>query len=82
MTINARTLAAAMGSLLLTTWATPRRSVIFYFEVAVAVNLRLAVNRLVCPGVRRSSGTRDQFFFLLEVSFRQLQLFVILYRPL
>jgi hypothetical protein len=28
----------------------------------------------VCPGVRRPSGTRDQFFFLLEISFRQLRL--------
>jgi hypothetical protein len=28
----------------------------------------------VCPGVRYPSGTRDQFFFLLEISFRQLWL--------
>jgi hypothetical protein len=26
----------------------------------------------VCLGIRRPSGTRDQFFFLLEISFRQL----------
>jgi hypothetical protein len=36
----------------------------------VEVNLRPPV----CPGVRRPSGTRDQFFFLLEISFRQLRL--------
>jgi hypothetical protein len=28
----------------------------------------------VCPGVRHPSGTRDQIFFLLEFSFRQLRL--------
>jgi hypothetical protein len=27
----------------------------------------------ICPGVRLPSGTRDQFFFLLETSFRQLR---------
>jgi hypothetical protein len=43
-------------------------------EVAVAVNLRPTVSRPVCPGVRRPSGTYDQFFFLLEISFRQLRL--------
>jgi hypothetical protein len=36
----------------------------------VEVNLRPTV----CPGVRRLSGTRDQFFFLLEISFGQLRL--------
>jgi hypothetical protein len=40
----------------------------------VEVNLRPTVSRPVCPGVRRPSGTCDQFFFLLEISFRQLQL--------
>jgi hypothetical protein len=43
-------------------------------EVEVEVNLRPIVSRPVCPGVRRPSGTRDQFFFLLEISFRQLRL--------
>jgi hypothetical protein len=38
------------------------------------VNLRPTVSRPVCPGVRRPSGTSDQFFFLLEISFRQLRL--------
>jgi hypothetical protein len=38
------------------------------------VNLRPTVSRPVCPGVRRPSGTNDQFFFLLEISFRQLRL--------
>jgi hypothetical protein len=41
--------------------------------VAVAVNLRLTVSRPVCPGVRRPSGTCDQFSFLHEISFRQLR---------
>jgi hypothetical protein len=31
------------------------------------------VSRPVCPVVRRPSGTRDQFFFLLQISFRQLR---------
>jgi hypothetical protein len=37
-----------------------------------SVNLRPTVSRPVCPGVRRPSGTRYQFFFLLEISFRQV----------
>jgi hypothetical protein len=41
--------------------------------IAVAVNLRPTVSRPVCPGVRRPSGTCDQFFFLFEISFRQLR---------
>jgi hypothetical protein len=40
----------------------------------VEVKLRLTVSQPVCPGIRRPSGTRDQFFFLLEISFRQLRL--------
>jgi hypothetical protein len=43
-------------------------------EVEVEVNLRPTVSRPMCPGVRRPSGTHDQFFFLLEISFRQLWL--------
>jgi hypothetical protein len=39
----------------------------------VEVTLRPTVSRPVCLGVRRPSGTRDQFFFLLEISFRQLR---------
>jgi hypothetical protein len=42
-------------------------------EVEVEVNLRPTVGRPVCPGVRRQSGTCDQLFFLLEISFRQLR---------
>jgi hypothetical protein len=42
-------------------------------EVEVEVNLRPTVSRPVCLGVRHPSGTRDQFFFLLEISFRQLR---------
>jgi hypothetical protein len=41
--------------------------------VKVEVNLRPTVSRPVCLGVRRPSGTYDQFFFLLEISFRQLR---------
>jgi hypothetical protein len=43
-------------------------------EIEVEVNLRPTVNRPVCPVVRRPSGTCDQFFFLFEISFRQLRL--------
>jgi hypothetical protein len=43
----------------------------------VEVNLRPTANRPVCLGVRRPSGTRDQFFFLLEIFFRHCE-FVIL----
>jgi hypothetical protein len=46
---------------------------LLWFAVSsVEVNLRLTVSRPVCLGVRRPVGTRDQFFFLLEISFRQL----------
>jgi hypothetical protein len=38
-----------------------------------AVNLQPTVSRPVCPGVRLPSGTCDQFYFLLEISFRQLR---------
>jgi hypothetical protein len=40
----------------------------------VEVHLRPTVRRPVCPAVRHPSGTRDQFFFLLEISFKQLRL--------
>jgi hypothetical protein len=42
-------------------------------EVEGEVNLRPTVNRPVCLGVRHPSGTRDQFVFLLQISFRQLR---------
>jgi hypothetical protein len=32
-------------------------------EAEAEVSLRPTVSRLACPGVRRPSGTRDQFFF-------------------
>jgi hypothetical protein len=38
----------------------------------VEVTLRPTVSRPVCLGVRRPSGTRDQFSFLLEIPFRYL----------
>jgi hypothetical protein len=44
-------------------------------EVEVEVNLRPTVSRSVRLGVRRLSGTCDQLFFLLEISFRQLRLY-------
>jgi hypothetical protein len=47
--------------------------IIFLLVVEVEVNLRPTVSRPVCLGVRHTSGTRDQFFFLLEISFRQLR---------
>jgi hypothetical protein len=40
----------------------------------VKVILRPTVSRPVCPGVRHPSGTRDQFFFLLEIFLRQLRI--------
>jgi hypothetical protein len=39
----------------------------------VEVNLRATVSGPVCLGVRNPSGTGDQFFFLLEIFFRQLR---------
>jgi hypothetical protein len=42
--------------------------------VEVEVNLRLTDSQPVCPGVRRPSGTCDQFFFRHEISFRHLRL--------
>jgi hypothetical protein len=41
-------------------------------QLKVKVTLRPTVSRPVRLGVRRPSGTRDQFFFLLEMLFRQL----------
>jgi hypothetical protein len=38
--------------------------------IKVEVTLRPTVSRPVCLGVRRPSGTRDQFYFLLEILFR------------
>jgi hypothetical protein len=40
------------------------------WDIKVEVNLRPTVSLLVCHDVRRPSGTRNQFFFLLEISFR------------
>jgi hypothetical protein len=42
-------------------------------EVEVEVNLRPTVSRPVSPGVKRPSGTCDQFLFLLEIPFRHLR---------
>jgi hypothetical protein len=44
---------------------------ISFFQVEV--KLRPTVSRLVPLGVRHPSGTRDQFFFLLKIFFRQLR---------
>jgi hypothetical protein len=42
-------------------------------EVEVEVTLRPTISRPVRLGVRRPSATRDQFYFLLEIFFRQLR---------
>jgi hypothetical protein len=44
-------------------------------EIEVEVNLLSTVSRPFCLRVRRPSGTRDQFFFLLEISFGQLRVY-------
>jgi hypothetical protein len=44
-----------------------------HIRVKVKVTLRPTVSRPVCLGVRRPSGTLDQFSFLLEMFFRQLR---------
>jgi hypothetical protein len=41
--------------------------------VEVEVTLRPTVSQPACPGVRRPSGTWDEFCFLLEISFRLLR---------
>jgi hypothetical protein len=43
-------------------------------QVEVEVKLRTAVSRSVRLGVWHPSGTRDQFFFRLENSFRELRI--------
>jgi hypothetical protein len=43
-----------------------------YVEVGVEIILRPTVSRSVRLGVRHPSGIRDQFFFLLDIFFRQL----------
>jgi hypothetical protein len=42
-------------------------------NVEVEVKLRPTVSRSVRLGVRHACGTRDKFFFLLEIFFRQLR---------
>jgi hypothetical protein len=42
-------------------------------HVEVEVTLRPRVSQPGSLGVRRPSGTRDQFYFLLEIFFRQLR---------
>jgi hypothetical protein len=43
-------------------------------EVETVVKLQPTVSRPVRLGVRYPSGTRDQFFLLLEIFFRQLRI--------
>jgi hypothetical protein len=47
-------------------WALPEQFVLNKVEVPT-------VSWPVCLGVRHPSGTHDQFFFLLEISFRQFR---------
>jgi hypothetical protein len=56
-------------------WAQQKElvSVPWHQQVKVKVNLRPTVSWPVCLGVRHPSGTHDQFFFLLEISFWQLR---------
>jgi hypothetical protein len=42
-------------------------------EVEVEVEVEVKLRPAVSLGVRHASGTRDQFFFLLEIVFRQLR---------
>jgi hypothetical protein len=44
-----------------------------HYSTCEWVNLRPTVSRPVCHGVRRRSGTCDQFFFRLEISFRHFR---------
>jgi hypothetical protein len=46
---------------------------IIIVDVEVEVTLRPTVSRPVSLGVRPPSGTRDQFFFLLDIFFRHLR---------
>jgi hypothetical protein len=46
-------------------------------EVEVELKLRPTVSRPVYLGVRRPSGTRDQFFFLRQIFFRQLRVYFV-----
>jgi hypothetical protein len=43
-----------------------QRATVMDVDVDVEVNLQPTVSRPVCLGVRCPSGTRDQFFFLLQ----------------
>jgi hypothetical protein len=45
---------------------------LYFFHCQVKVTLRPTISQTVRLGVRRTSGTRDQFFFLLQIVFRQL----------
>jgi hypothetical protein len=50
-----------------------RYEVIKQGDIATQVALRPTVSQPVSLGVRRPSGTRDQFFFLLEILLKQLR---------
>jgi hypothetical protein len=47
-------------------------------RVEVEVTLLPTVSRQVSPGVRPPFGTRDQFFFLLDIVFRHLRVYYFL----
>jgi hypothetical protein len=56
-------------------WCSIQKQVV---KVKVKVILRPIVSRPVRLGVRHPSGTRDQFFFRLEIFFRQLRVYYFL----
>jgi hypothetical protein len=49
------------------------RRVDCHVKVKAKITLRPTVSRPVSLGVRPPSGTRDQFFFFLDIFFRQLR---------
>jgi hypothetical protein len=50
-----------------------QEELVTYFQVKVKVMLRPTVSQPIRLGVRHPSGTHDQFFFPLEILFRQLR---------
>jgi hypothetical protein len=70
-TIWKMTTSRTSGRLILE-WVSQYVTEVNWFRTEVEVVLRPTVSRPVCLGVRRPSGTCDQFFFLLEIFYRLL----------